>query len=716
METGAGNRLEGLRAAWYTPTMDLDEWTRLVKQVGPSRFKAIAVAFLGDHYGCRVDYKDGTGDGGVDAWVVLSPEPLVRRAAQLHAGSEESWEAKLIEDVDKLVAYRGKLAPESAADALTLDFVCGYAPSAVKFAEVAARVRRDHDVVVNLFDARSIASQALDKRRVFELLSKELPGWSTANERTLDAREEALLAFQLFHEAPNKFRGAVRKAAVAAVLSQGGGSCSIPALAKKAGDVLGEEISIGLLVRTVRHLESEGLVERRDDEVAATPTLHDRVMATLAEAETDRGKLVDACAALLDRELPKAGHHGGDRAKKVAETLVMDLGALVREATAATVEHGSPSRLPLESKSAPKARALRDHLGSLSPEALDRTLGELLKLASGSPFAHRLAEAELFLRLTSTEASDLAQVLQADKLRVWLDASIAMPMMCAKYDRPANDWLTSVTAAALHDALVTRGAEIAVPSVYLEEIASHLLKANDYTTVIGNESALARSQNFFVAHYCSTRPLADQSGTDFQAFLEAFSGASSPRLDYLERRRLIERSLRGVLKRYAIHIANVDESRANIPLADEPEKRPELLLRHDRVVVQTLAKESTGIMLCTADNWLRVACSDRELIALDSAALADMIELARPAASPGPLVAAREQLAKLLGSDAQAAAAAVWDAIVGVEGKQLDRELVKMARAFRDTWLAKHSDDQAPAYLDELREAWRTFRDSTGTT
>jgi DNA-binding HxlR family transcriptional regulator len=697
--------------------MDLDEWTRLVKQVGPSRFKAIGVAFLGDHYGCRVDYKDGTGDGGVDAWVVLSPEPLVRRAAQLHAGSEESWEAKLSEDVEKLVAYRGKLAPESAADALTLDFVCGYAPSAVKFAEVAARVRRDHDVVVNLFDARSIASQALEKRRVFELLSRELPGWSTANERTLDAREEALLAFQLFHEAPNKFRGAVRKAAVAAVLSQGGGSCSIPALAKKAGDVLGEEISTGLLVRTVRHLESEGLVERRDDEVAATPTLHDRVMATLAEAETDRGKLVDACAALLDRELPKAGHHRGVRAKKVAETLVMDLGGLVREATAATVEHGSPSRLPLEAEFAPNAHALRDQLGGvLSPEALERTLGELVKLASGSPFARRLAEAELFLRLTSTEASELAQVLQAEKLRVWLDASIAMPMMCAKYDRPAKGWLTSVTADALHEALANRGAEISVPSVYLEEIAWHLLKANDYAEVIGDESALARSQNFFVAHYCSTRPLADQSGADFQAFLEDFSGPPRPRLGDLERRRLIERSLRRILERYAIHVANVDDSHANIPLADEPEKRLELLLRHDRVVVQTLAKESAGIMLCTADNWLRGACSDREVIALDSAALADMVELARPAASPGPLVAAREQLAKLLGSDAEAAAAAVWDAIVGVEGKQLDRELVKMARSFRDTWLAAQSDDRAPANHDEIREAWRTFRDSSGTT
>lgn len=41
-------------------------------------------------------------------------------------------------------------------------------------------MRTQNDVVVRLFDARSIAAQALQKHKVFELLAKELPGWNAA--------------------------------------------------------------------------------------------------------------------------------------------------------------------------------------------------------------------------------------------------------------------------------------------------------------------------------------------------------------------------------------------------------------------------------------------------------------------------------------------------------------------------------------------------------
>lgn len=681
--------------------MDLDEWSRVVRQVGPSRFKAIAVAFLQEQFSRPVDYKDGTGDSGVDAWVVLSQEPLVRRAVQMHAG-EADWATKLEEDVQKLVALRGKVAPERLPDTKNLYFVCAHSPSALKFERLAEDMRTQHDVVVRLFDARSIAAQALVKGRVFELLARELPGWSAARGRKLDIRDETLLAFSLFHEAPRKFRWAVGKASVASVLEQDGGRCAEASLVTKAGRVLGLGDTSTLVVRSLRNLEKERLVTREDESVVATEALTERTRATLALAEQDRGKLVRECADALEPAFPKGTHGRRNRANVLAESVAMELGALVRASASGAVATAVGAAAG-ESES--RAARLRDVLdGELDVTHVEATLAKLIELAAAAPFARRLAEAELFLQLTNVEAAELAQVLGAEKLRVWLDASIAMPVLCAEYDRVAPRWPTSVAAGALYGALSSRGAEIVVPNVYLEEIGVHLRKANDFAEAIGMAPALARSKNYFVAHFCSTRAVGEASPEAFRAFVASLGGAPSARLDEREQQAMVEQALGKVLRRYGIHVAVVEDRGADAPLAEEP-PRPEIVLRHNRAVVRALSNQAQGTVLCTADTWLQSACADRQIVALDSAALADLVELARPAAEHRSLVSP-VTLASIFGDDPRDAAAAVWDAVVAVERNKLDREHVTMAKRFLDDWIARGRLNQ-----ESPEEAWRAFRD-----
>lgn len=692
--------------------MDLDEWTRLVKQVGPSRFKALAVAFLREHFRRPVEYTDGTGDGGVDAWVVLSEEPLQRRAVQMFAG-ESDWVSKLESDVRKLVALRQTLPPERAADTRSLLFVCTQTPSAVKFEEVAEELRATYDVAVRNFDARAIAAQALEKRTVFELLSREVPEWGAKQTERLGAHDEALLAFSLFHEAPSKFRWAVAKAAVATVLHRDG-ECDEETLTTKAGDILGLAEAKTLIERTVRNLANEQLITRNGSLVAASDALTDRTKGTLALAALERVALVANCQKELEGSFPKGTHHRDQRAKALAEGIVEDLGVLVRASTAAATHLASASKVQRDTHE--RTRKVRDRLESeLEPTLATKALEQLIKVAAADPFARRLAEAELFMRLTRVEASELAQALQSDRLRVMLDASVAMPLICAKYDRVAESWPVSVAASALHQVLASRGATMVVPNVYREEIAVHLRKARDYAPVVGNDSALAQSGNYFVAHYCSTRSQNEQTADSFLRFLGGFGGSPSPRLDDKEKRRAIERELTQVFLRYGIAVEAVDERDADTLLAGEP-KRSEVLLRHDRAVVRTLASADTDTVLCTADTWLQATCADREILAVDSAALADLLGLVRPTRTPHPLVSPLA-LGAIFGDEQQAAAASVWDAIVSIEGEAFDQELVLRAKAFRNEWLARRKtapNEAQEAATAALRDAWMTYRNEAG--
>jgi hypothetical protein len=248
-----------------------------------------------------------------------------------------------------------------------------------------------------------------------------------------------------------------------------------------------------------------------------------------------------------------------------------------------------------------------------------------------------------------------------------------------------------------------------VPNVYREEIAVHLRKARDYAAVVGKDGALARSGNYFVAHYCSTRSENEQTAKSFLRFLDGFDGSPSSRLDEKEKRLAIERELTKVFLRYDIVVEAVDERDADAPLAGEP-KRSDVLLRHDRAVVRTLASAEADTVLCTADTWLQATCADREILAVDSAALADLLGLVRPVQTPHPLVSPLA-LGAIFGDDQRTAAASVWDAIVSIEGEAFDHELVLRAKPFRNEWLERRKTAPHEAHDAALRDAWMTYRE-----
>jgi hypothetical protein len=702
--------------------MTLDEWVDLLKlAVGPAAFKQIGVAFLHEHFGRTVLYADGKGDGGVDAWIVLDPTGPTRIAAQFHAGKSEDWDVKLERDLKEFCAWRDGLDPEAPArqDFKRLCFVTAQVTDAAKVVRRQQALLDQFGVVVDVFDARHVASQALQYRGpLWRLLAAQLPGYDTTARPSYTPRDEALLAFSFFHDKPTKYRQAVAKSALATVLHRHDGACARDTLLDESARLLQLATSPRLLQRALRDLHSEGMIALDGDTVRAEAALRESTRASLALAQQEAQSLRQRCRDLLQPHVSRGKHHRAEVAARAVEAIFQDLGVLVRYPIAEQVLYAVEPTLAPASRFEREAfvrwkTAVRRIEAELGADAQGHQAIELLvKTIADDAYARRLAAAELFLQLTEHDAQEFAQGLAASSQTVLLDASVALPMLCALFDEPVASWKTSFAAHALHASLTARGARCVVPAVYLEEMAVHLLNARPYAEVIGTESDFERSRNYFVAHFCSLRSgdrLPTRTPGEFLAFLHDFGAPGLQRgLNRAEERQLAEHALRTTLSTYGIAVEPVDERPDDPPLPREPTRRDAVLLRHDRAVVRELqrwTRTDPRWLVCTADAWLRGVLNEREILAVDSVGLVDLLELVSPSATPRPLLGPLE-LAASLGDPERERAAAVWDTIVAIEGPRLrDRELVRRARAFRADWLGRRTDD-------DLSAAWTRFRDA----
>lgn len=702
--------------------MTLDEWVDLIKStIGPADFKRIGVEFLREHFGRTIQYSDGKGDGGIDSWVIFRSEPEVRHAGQFHAGKSQDWDVKLAADLKAFTRYRDSFKEDdpSRHDFKRMYFVTSQVTDAT-FVETRTQELFDiWGVTVRVFDARAIASLALqNKGELWRQLVHRIPGYEETATPSLSARDEALLAFAFFHDKPAKYRKAVAKSAIATVLHRHAGKLTCDVLSAESVTLLQLAPGSRLIDWALRDLKSEHLIELDNGDVTASPELIDSTRACLTLANDDQEKLKAECVRVLEPLIPKGTHHRKEIAVRAVNAIFDDLGLLVRSPIAEQVRYTvDPSTQPRSRyerdafvRWRTAARRLEQELGADAQG--HRAIEAVVEAIAQSAFAKNLAAAELFLQLTRLDASELTQALTATAQHVLLDASVALPMICALYDEPIRAWNTSHAAWELHRMLKTRGMRCVVPSVYLEEMAAHLLNAREFADVVESESDLERSHNFFVAHFCSLRSgerSSERTTSNFLEFLADFGAApSTSGGTWQDERRRGEHALREILQRYEIDIERIEETPTDSPLPEEPTKRDPRLRRHDRAVVRELmrwAKAGPRWLVCTADGWLRTVLNDRDIVAVDDVGLADLLELVRPRDVAQPLLSPIE-LATSVGEQERESAALVWDEIVAIEGAALrDRELIRRAREFRKAWIARPS-------AQDLREAWRQYRET----
>src|SRR5262249_41168876 len=146
------------RECYHLPRMQLEEWIEVTKNLlGPTEFRQIGLRFLRDFFGCLVMSTDGTGDGGIDAWVMRRNEPPVRVAAQFHSGKSVDWESKLAAGLNAMSRFRDAFSADDPRrlDFTKLFFVCSQTPSPTHVETVAQEMQAAHGIAVRVFDAKA---------------------------------------------------------------------------------------------------------------------------------------------------------------------------------------------------------------------------------------------------------------------------------------------------------------------------------------------------------------------------------------------------------------------------------------------------------------------------------------------------------------------------------------------------------------------------------
>jgi hypothetical protein len=696
-----------------------------VKAIGPDSFKAVACAYLRERFARPVQFVDGTGDGGVDAWIVKSDDPLVRHAAQFYAGDRNGWQSKLGNDVTKVANFRSSIQSDVTRqlDFARFFFVCALEPSATAFINYADDVFDKHGIRIELCDARMIASQALQNRRgpLFALIAGQLHGASGAYSGygpALSAREKALLSFAVFDERTKHVRRAVAKDAVMAAASTHHDGCLRTTLESEACRLLALSSPSRLVTHAVRDLLSEGQLSAEESDEQRIHVKDEALLSwktATAVARAERDKLRERCIALVEPKISRGRHHNREIASRAVDALIGNLGALVREAVAerliVSLEPGAAPRDASERRAIERWKRTADELArELDEGPACKLLLLIVNEVAKDTFVRRLAAAELSFRLTEFDAQEFEQAINASNQRILLDASIAIPMLCARFDGVIDSWTTSVAAHELYAVAQQRGAKLHVASAHLEEMAAHLYQAKHFAPIFDEKDTpdLRRSRNYYVAHFASSQT--QQSRQEFERFLASLgltqARANKP-LDAV--RQDIERALSTHLHQYAIERRSTESVDDSKPLWGEPAERDLRLLRHDRAVVNSLELWSRDEpwLVCTADRWLRDVLNEMDILAVDSVGLTDLLSLVQPTATARPVMSALE-LALSVGEDETQLASSVWDTIVLLDAPKLsDRRFYERAREFRDAWFAARLSAD-----DDIGEAWKTFRDT----
>lgn len=673
-----------------------EAWVDLIKNaLSPSAFKDVGMAALRGLYNAKVELTDGTGDDGVDGWIEL---PSGRVPVQFQSGRSEAWDAKLGRDLAKhaLLKASGRMF-----------FLCAQTPESPlkKLAELEAL----HGVTITMIDARGIASETTNPEVLASL--HRFAGLPLA-ERPEGAWNPALgarLAFTFFHEKSGDFRAEVARSVIAACLLRATESMPKDVLVDTALEAAG--IGAGMAWAFSRELEvmtTNGDVVVDAGRVSASAELKALTETALDLQAGAARRLREDCVVALEGRV-----HDPERRKHAVNDVFDDLGLLLRGSLKEMLPGKSSDALVRRLNAV--ERRLADSLKPTGGSAAE-AVRALLEVAAASPYGRALGMAELFMAMTDRESGHLALALtERPSLEVWLDTSVALPMLCGKHDRIVRDWPTSEIAVELHGALAARGIKVVVPSVYIEEMAAHLVDAaRRYRPLIGADPDLARSENFYVAQF---HAVAQQRGEPmtldrFDRFLSGFGlpkkWEEEERRDYKRLRRMIEVEQELLLSRYyGVGTYRVRSTEA-VTLPEEPE-RSEIVLKHDRCVARDLEETARGatdgLVLCSEDRWLVRVLSDKLLPAIHPAVLLDALQIVRPDGEPRGLATVRE-LAATFSERTITEGAAVWDMLAELRDPELaNGELRERAKEFKEAWLAKATHEERPHERD-----WQRFK------
>lgn len=443
---------------------------RAIQALEEKGFYDIALLFLGAHGYKDLSVVDGTGDGGRD--VTCSLKDL-----RIQLSVRKDWSTK-VNDESKLTKSAGKshfvyITNRPISPAEQTEF------------QTKKHVNRG-DVVITIYDLNAISttlSQSGVIHRAYELL-----GMNVERKLQTTPKEIALSTLLLFSPEAKELRVNIVEANITAWMLKNGPTSEDRAVSAVAL-LLPYPAVVDDIRQSIGRLRADSRIVVSNGQLLLSPQESEKAKA----AEEEYLQSASADLKLLESKY-------GLKTEDAKRLLALALELIARDK-------------PFEERSV-RADALAEFVAE---KKLKSRKAELYEDLSKTGIARFNQYGQAIDRILSTNTFDIYRAIgRRTSITMVLDASVAMPMLCGLAFRSVRSRF-GIAAEKLRMLCEEHNFEIVVPSFYVNEMASHGLKAKDFVATYENlpveaRDALGGSRNAYLSHYTRLKEMMTAAG------------------------------------------------------------------------------------------------------------------------------------------------------------------------------------------------------------
>lgn len=550
--------------------MDAEDIKTRIISLGRRQFKAVVSLFLKRYYNLTAIDIDGPGDSGNDWFTFKEPGGKILRLCVQDTVQDQRWEEKAVKDAIKAV---------SELNANRYFFFTKRAHNPSNVLDVRNRIYQDAEVDAEVWEATSMAQMIVTKEWEEDFLSAI---GSAFSQKRPSMPEISLCTYCNLSADAKTHRDEIYADTLLSVLRECDPT-SKEKLIESVLHLLGSSPGQRQLIdKQIQSLLSKKKVVQHSETKLLSLSNQTRKMIEQserlyfndwAELKTKLGEV------LLEFKVHWKPEDAEVFTVNLARWFVANQMEGLRNAGAELLSGSWAQNMSAGDQS---LREILHDLG-VKPKQFREVVSKLVETARSAPVLSKLVRTAVFAALEGRDPLLSARALGAvgwPEVRILLDASVAIPFLCAALTEPVHDFIYGLSSEAL-ECLRGLGAICCVTTGHLEECASHLLQASYYDDFDEEPEflgALKNSENAFVAFYFSLRCENKSCPPSLREFLNLFSTYNVNRRDgdWFSVLRGTASDLRDLLRNYTVTVVN--EDRVSSTRYDELARRHDLLL------------------------------------------------------------------------------------------------------------------------------------------
>lgn len=495
--------------------MDVDTIKNNIISLGKNDFKKVIYLVLPKIFNLKVVNVDSSYDGGSD-WLIFKDEGGAHTIAVQDTVQAKDWEKKAKIDAQKAVAN----------GATRFFFITPKSISRLTFAQLEGGITSTCRVPCTCLGAKEISELIVSASLVTDFLDAIDAPLATGVAARIDKQEIYLHAYVAMGQDSDNLKNTVYEDSILITLHNEGPLIRDVLLEKTIDLLACDQSRSSQILRRIDSLLTKGkLIMIHDKNLSLAPN----AQKDLENAERIYLKefisLVGAQTSLMESEhnISWSLADGQKASVLLAKVLIEQQ---LESAKSAKLKMTAMGLFKNLNQSLQKLRDFISNSG-VPREKLDDTIKEMLIQAQDLPIVKKLSRAAIFVALEGADAISGAKAIGAPRwsdVSVMLDASVAIPYLCSRLFQPSEGRFSSSNHKAI-ETLHKLSVNVCIPFFYINECASHLLRARTYDNLDDYAEQLQYSQNAFVAHYYQLKNSGLSVPSNLFDYLASFSSS-----------------------------------------------------------------------------------------------------------------------------------------------------------------------------------------------